>query len=158
MAGRQDISLLFRTGRVTINFNASKTVATEKRPGTGTGVDGEFRSALRHSRARGLSEPERPRSGARPLTRDLFFDALKLIIAISNTATHGSVEVVISDEEPRFILTGCPVNREPERTSIMFFGQMDPTDGTGLSFFNGDVTKLDPVLTIPSDLVLAGMT
>ena len=66
--------------------------------------------------------------------------------------------LVIGDEEPRLILTACPMNREPERASIMFFGQMNPTDDTGLTFLNRDVTEFDPVLTLPSNLILARVT
>ena len=65
---------------------------------------------------------------------------------------------LIGDEEPRFVLTGCPMQREPEGTRIMFFGQMYPTDDTRLAFSNGDVTELDPRLTRPANLILAGVT
>ena len=40
----------------------------------------------------------------------------------------------------------------------MFFSQMHPADATGLTLLDGDVTELYPILVIPSNLILAGVT
>src|SRR5688572_7746467 len=64
----------------------------------------------------------------------------------------------VRNQIPGFIFALFPMENEPELTRGVFFSQIDPTDVTGLSRLQAQLTDFGPGLVGATDLIAALLT